>query len=429
MKNFLNKLEDGLTKVADGFSRNFFLNVISGAFTMIMPFTIVGSIASLIKGIDFGGYQAFIQSTPVYYLLGDIYAFTVGLLAIYIVFSIGYQYAMKRGMRKQAITIGLSSLIAFFLITPYTRAESLWGASGLSTQWFGATGLFMAMVVGFVVGFVYELCFKNNIEIKLPSQVPPTIARQFSALIPAFIVIILFVAVNWVFTLTPLENAQAALYSVVRIPLSIASASILGQMFLLMFGMLMWFFGIHGGLVVMPMIMTIFTTLRMENLAAFQAGLPLPNMITGNTLSIGNGSLPLVIALLIFAKAKQNRSITNVAAVPSLFGVDEPAYFGVPMIMNPIFFIPWVLITPAFLNIGTFILQSIGLLGYHTGATAGDFMPFFVTNLVGYGVPGLIWGCVFMVIAVLYYLPFIMVYDKQCLDKEGKTEEAVETED
>ena len=86
--------------------------------------------------------------------------------------------------------------------------------------------------------------------------------------------------------------------------------------------------------------MLLFTQVQMENLAAYQAGSAFPHMVTGAILSYGSGSFPLIIAMLIFAKSKANRSITKLAAIPSFFGVDEPSYFGVPMILNPIFFLP-----------------------------------------------------------------------------------------
>ncbi|MCI8401378.1 MAG: PTS sugar transporter subunit IIC [Lachnospiraceae bacterium] len=419
MKELFAKVEKSLTKFSDIFAKSIVLNIISSAFMMIMPITIVGSIASLIRGIDMGGYQAWLQSSGLYNLVGAVYQFSIGLLALYIVFCIGYQYAQKSGMKKQSLTIGLTSIFAFLVITPYTPAESAYGAATLSTTWLSSSGMFMAMVVGFVVGYIYKFSITRHLEIKLPEQVPPTIARQFSALIPSFIIAVLFVLINWIFSMTSMGNAQDALYAVVKIPLSAVSASIWGLLILNIFVYLLWFFGIHGGMAIMPISMLLFTSLQLENLAAYQAGLPLPNWITGSYIAIGSGSFPLVVAMLIWGKSKANRSISKLAVVPALFGVDEPAYFGVPMIMNPIFFLPWVILVPTLLTLGTYLLQAIGLVGYHTGASAGGFVPFFVTNMVGYGIPGLIWGAVFFILAVFIYLPFVKIYDKQCLAKEN----------
>ncbi len=420
----MGKFEEKLTEISNKFAQSIVLSIISGAFMMIMPLTIVGSFASLFKGIEIEAYKSFIQSIGLYNVFGDIYQWTVGLLALYIVFCVGYQYASKHDMKMQAITVGLTALLCFFIITPYTRPVGAYDPATLTTSWLGSSGMFMAIVMGFIVGGVYQFCMKHHIEIKLPEQVPPNIARQFSAILPALFAVIIASLVNVIFAMTPFGNAQDALYAIVKIPLGLAGASIIGQVVLTIFVYMFWFFGIHGGMAVLPISMVLFTSAQMENLAAYQAGLELPNWITGSALSYGSGSLPLIVALLIWSKAKQNRTISELAVVPAFFGVDEPAYFGIPMIMNPIFFVPWVIITPLLAHVGTYILQAIGLLGYATGASAGGFVPFFVSNFVGYGVRGLIWGTILFVICVLVYIPFVRVWDKQCLANETTSAES-----
>lgn len=189
---------------------------------------------------------------------------------------------------------------------------------------------------------------------------------------------------------------------------------------------MMWFFGIHGGMTVMPVMMLLFTVAQNENLAAYQAGADLPNMVTGGYLSFSSGSLPLVIAALLFAKSVSNKEISKLAFVPSLFGVDEPAYFGLPMILNPIFFVPWVIIVPSIAVWFTYALQCFGLLGYATGASAGSFVPFFVTDIVSYGIPGVIWGTLMFIVDVIVYIPFLKAYDKQQLEAEKQQEESLQ---
>lgn len=215
-------------------------------------------------------------------------------------------------------------------------------------------------------------------------------------------------------------NMQAAVYALVSAPLQGLGANIIGLWVIYVVLYAMWFFGIHGGMTVGPIMTLLFTQLQLENLAAYQAGATLPHMVTGAVITYGSGSLPLVIASLIFSKSKANRSITELGALPSFFGVDEPMYFGFPMILNPIFFIPWVLLTPTISVFGTYALQSLGLLGAATGASAGSFVPFFVTNLVSYGITGVVWGCVMMVIDVIIYIPFVKAYDTQMLAQEAQ---------
>lgn len=183
----------------------------------------------------------------------------------------------------------------------------------------------------------------------------------------------------------------------------------------------LWFLGIHGGMTVGPIMMMLFMQVQMENLTAFQAGQPLPHMVIGDALSYGTGSLPLLLAILIFAKSQQLRTFGKIAIVPAFFGVDEPAYFSVPMILNPMFFIPWVLFSPTLAVFGTHLLKMVGLLSFSngTGGQNAANLPFFVGNTMNYGIGGLIWGLIFFVIIVAAYVPFVKVYDKQKLAEEA----------
>ena len=426
MRNLAKSFENGLRKFSDKLAQNKFMNVIGSAFAMVMPMTIIGSLASLFKGVNVGGYQAWLQSTPLYDLLGNVYLFTTGMLALYLVFCSGYQYAQKSGQKKQALAIGLTSLLAFFIVTPYTQAGEASPVAQIPVQWLGAPGLFMALVVGMLTGFIFKFCLEHHVEIKLPEQVPPTIARQFSALLPILFVCIFFSLINWIFSLTPYGDVQNAFYTLLSIPLKAIRASVFGLFFLWAFMFLLWFFGIHGGMIVGPMFSLVFMELGMANLEAYQAGLPLPHMFIGTCISVGSGSLPLLLAVLLTSKSKASRSVAKLAIIPSFFGVDEPAYFGIPMIMNPLFFIPWVIVCPAISVFGTYLFQLIGLLGYPTGARAGNFVPFLLSNMVGFGVRGLICGFLFVALCTLAYIPFVRIYDHQCLEKEQNAAHAEE---
>lgn len=418
----MKKFEDWLTLASSKFATNRVLNVIQRAFMILLPITMVGSIASLLKGISIGGYQAWIQSTALYPALGAVYQFTVGILALYIVFLVGLEFADIYQMPHAGINIGLTALMGFFIITPYTVAETTYGSASLSTQWLGSSGMFMAIILAFATGGIFKFCAKKHIEIKMPDSVPPMIARQFSALIPAFLAAILFILIKIIFGLTPIGDAQTAIYSIISAPLNNLSGNVWGLYIMYLVLYCMWFFGIHGGMTVAPIMMLLFTQVQMENLAAYQAGTALPHMVTGAVLSYGSGSFPLIIAMLIFAKSKANRSITKLAGIPSFFGVDEPAYFGLPMILNPIFFIPWVVLTPAISVFGTYALEAAGLIPYATGASAGSFVPFFVIDLISYGWKGVVWGLLILVLCVLVYIPFVKVYDKQKCAEEAKIE-------
>lgn len=415
------KFIDGLTAISEKIAKNSLLQIITGAFMMMLPITMTGGFAGLFNGISYEPYQNFLTSFGIKPVLSVIYQWTSGTIGLYLAFLVAYSFAQKKDISSSKIIVGLISVVCFLIITPYTVPSEPYATSSLPLNWLGASGMFSSIMVAFIVGIIFAFCKKYHLGIKLPDQVPAYIAEQFTALIPVILSTIVFGLISCSFTVTSFGSFHQFIYTIIGTPLNALGSNVWGFLILqiVMYGL--WFFGIHGGMTVGPVIMTLFMQLQLENLTAYQAGKPLPHMFIGDTLSFGTGSLPLLVAILIFAKSEANRSIGKLSLVPAIFGVDEPAYFGIPMILNPIFFIPWVLIAPTLSVIGTHFLKVVGLLGYSTGAGGQNTasLPFFIGNWVNYGLQGLIWGFILFVIVTISYIPFVKAYDKQKFDEEN----------
>ncbi|MBO6332963.1 PTS sugar transporter subunit IIC [Enterococcus gallinarum] len=423
------KFIDGLTAISEKIAKNSLLQIITGAFMMMLPITMTGGFAGLFNGISYEPYQNFLTSFGIKPVLSVIYQWTSGTIGLYLAFLVAYSFAQKKDISSSKIIVGLISVVCFLIITPYTVPSEPYATSSLPLNWLGASGMFSSIMVAFIVGLIFAFCKKYRLGIKLPDQVPAYIAEQFTALIPVILSTIVFGLISCSFTGTSFGSFHQFIYTVIGTPLNALGSNVWGFWILqiVMYGL--WFFGIHGGMTVGPVIMTLFMQLQLENLTAYQAGQPLPHIMIGDALSFGTGSLPLLVAILIFAKSEANRTIGKLSLVPAIFGVDEPAYFGIPMILNPIFFIPWVLIAPTLSVIGTHLLKVVGLLGYSTGAGSQNTasLPFFVGNSMNYGLQGLIWGFVLFVIVTIVYIPFVKAYDKQKFDEENsKNENKVE---
>ena len=418
----MEKFLDKLIAISSKFAQNRVLNVIQGSFMLLMPITMLGGFAALFKGIGIGAYQNFITSAGIADILGTIYQWTIGMFGVYIAFLVAYQFARTFKCSRSEMAVGLTSLVCFLIVTPFVTPEEPYAPSMLPTNWLGSSGMFTAIIIAFAVGLIFMFCDKFNIVIKLPEQVPPMVSAQFTSLIPGAIAMVLFAIIGKIFAGTDLGSFHQLIYTIVSAPLKSLGSNIFGYWILLMVLYALWFCGIHGGMTAGPIIMMLFMQLQMENMAAYQAGQPLPHMFIGDQLSYGTGSLPMIIAALIFCKAESNKSITRLGFLPALFGVDEPAYFGMPMILNPLFFIPWVILSPTISIFFTHILKMLHLLSYAngTGGNASN-LPFFVGNLMSYGISGLIWGIVQFALLVLCYVPFVKAYDKQMLEKENET--------
>ena len=187
----MQKFTDTLVNISTKMANNRVLQTIQQAFMMMLPITMVGSFASLFKGIDIGGYQSFLQSSGLYSVLGAVYQFSIGLLAVYVVFLVGYVFASKFNVEGSGINIGLTAMLCFFIITPYTEAASAYDAASIPTSYLGASGMFAALIVAFIVGFVFKFCIDKKIEIKMPDSVPPMIAKQLSAIFPSLFSVII----------------------------------------------------------------------------------------------------------------------------------------------------------------------------------------------------------------------------------------------
>ncbi|MDO4415710.1 MAG: PTS transporter subunit EIIC [Erysipelotrichaceae bacterium] len=416
----MEKFLDKLIAISAKFAQNSVLNIIQGAFMMLMPITMIGGFTALFNGLGIDPYQAFITSTGIKSVLSTIYQWTIGMFGVYVAFLVAYQFAKVHRCAKSEIAVGLTSLVCFMIVTPYVIPEEPFAPASLPVNWLGSSGLFTAIITGFVVGYIFKFCTEKNIVIKLPEQVPPMVSAQFTSIIPGAVSMILFGILGAVFAKTSFGSFHQVIYSIVSAPLNAVGSNVFGYWILMMVLYGLWFCGIHGGMTVGPVIMMLFMQLQMDNMTAFQSNMPLPHKFIGDALSFGTGSIPLVIAALIFCKSESCKSITRLGFLPAFFGVDEPVYFGLPMILNPIFFVPWVIIAPTVSVFGTHLLKTIGLLGYANGTAGSNAanLPFFVGNLMNYGIGGLIWGCVLFVIIVLAYIPFIKAYDKQMLEKE-----------
>ena len=416
----MDKFMEKLVGISSKLAQNNVLNIIQSAFMLMMPVSMIGGFAALFNGISVEAYQAFITSAGIKTVLSVIYQWTIGMIAIYLSFLIAYRHAQTYRYAKSDIAVGITSLVSFLIVTPFITPEEPFAPTMLPSSWLGASGMFSAIIIAFVVGNIFKLCNKYNIAIKLPEQVPPMISAQFTAIIPAALSMILFGIVSVLFAKTSFGCFHQMIYSIISKPLNAVGSNVFGLWILQVVLYGLWFCGIHGGMTVGPIIMMLFMQLQMENMTAYQTGAPLPNMLAGDALTFGTGSIPLIIAALIVCKSESCKSISRFGFIPAFFGVDEPVYFGMPMIMNPIFFIPWVIGAPTLSVFGTHLLKMIGLLGYSncTGGQNAANLPFFVGNMMNYGIAGLIWGCVFFALIVLMYIPFVKAYDKQMLEQE-----------
>ncbi len=436
MDKFTEKLQSILIPISQKVSENKVLKGISGGFSAMLPVVMVGAIFTLLNSLNIGPYQQLITSIGLKPLLAIPSAYTTDMISLYAVFCIARAEAKVFGMDDSDSTAsGLISLMFFLILIPLgvsgTAAESkevVNIAGAVPTAYLGSRGLFTAMILGILVPRLHNLFIKNNITIKMPEGVPEMISKSFAAMIPAICIGAVAVVVRFLFSLTSYGSATNAIYGILQAPLNALTSNPFTFLLLLTICNLMWFFGIHGGMVANPIRMALYTQATLANLEAYGAGKPLPNIVV-NTAWFGMGNIGgsacaigLCLCLALFSKSQRYKALSKVALPAGLVSISEPMVFGVPMVLNPVMLIPMLLAPTATFLLG-YLAMATGIMPYMTGAELPNGTPVVLGGFLAWGgIKGAIMQIVLIAVSTLIYYPFFKILDKQAVDEENSAE-------
>lgn len=424
-----NKTIDRILEYAAKIQGNIYLDSISKGLMGTLPITMIGSIALLLAVLPIEPWTNFIGSIGVTPFLLAASTVTTSCLSIYASFLIGYRLAHH--LEVDEIPAGLISMFAFFIATPLTDGA-------LTMSYMGAQGLFTALVASLVATKIYAMLMRcDALKIKMPPSVPAMIATTFSTLIPAILVGMIFIVVAVLFSYTPWGSFAEMVYSLVATPLMNVGGSIWSLVLIVLVQMLLWFFGIHGSLVVGTVISAVYMPMALENMELFAAGTPAAELphILGNTFyslyaGIGGagGTLSLLIVMFLFAKSKQNKELSKLAGIPGLFTINEPIVFGYPLIMNPIMAIPFI-ITSIVQILIPYFATSMGLIPPLTGVQVPFGVPVIVGGFMAGGWTAALMQIIDIAVGCLIWFPFFKISDGQMVKEEqGETIEQIAEE-
>lgn len=431
----LSKLESVLMPMAEKIGKNKYLIAIRDGFLLSMPLLIVGSFFLLIANFPIPGWTQFWAR-----FFGDNWASyfskptdaTFSIMAILAVIGIGYSFSEQ--MKVDKLFGAAISLVCWFLIMPYEIMFNESVVTGIPLGWVGSKGIFVGVICAFLSVHVYAWVNKKGWVIKMPDGVPPTVEKSFAALIPAGVSVLVFFIINIVFAMTPFGNAFNFIFTILQTPLlklgNTLPAMVIAYIFLHFF----WFFGVNGGSVVGAVFNPILQTLSAENLAALQAGQPLPNIISQQFQDLfatfgGCGStLSLLIAMMLFCHSKRIKELGKLAFIPGVFGINEPIVFGLPIVLNPMILIPFMLV-PTINIVISYICMNIGLVPLCSGVAIPWTMPVILSGFLATGWQGAVLQLLLLILGVFIYMPFIKMMDKQYLEEEAKAVNKEEDED
>ncbi|MDN6543653.1 MAG: PTS transporter subunit EIIC, partial [Lentilactobacillus parabuchneri] len=368
MKEKITNLFNKLNPWFDKLGANPYLQAISGAMMATLGPLFIGSMSVLIV-VLMGMVPSLAKLDKVTDLLSKVNTMTLGALAVYIAVLIAYHLVKKLDEDEDPISASIISLVGFLIITPLGKMAD--DSMGIPTNWLGAQGVFSALIVGIVSARLYLAIKHRGWTIKMPAGVPPMVTKTFEALIPTILIGLLFAIVDLLFSLTAFGSMHQFVYSIIQEPLKGIGGSIAAMILLSLLQQVLWFFGIHGTNVIMPLVTPLWLAMDVENLNAVQAGLTPPNIVGlafFNIITWSGLGLGLVL-LMLRAKSKQYRQVGKISIVPALFGITEPVIFGTPLVLNFDLAFPFITNNTIALIIA-YVLTKLGIVAKFIGVQA-----------------------------------------------------------
>ncbi|MFR0814220.1 MAG: PTS transporter subunit EIIC [Enterococcus casseliflavus] len=188
----MEKYIDRVQIFANKFGSISYIKAITDGVSAVIPAIIIGSLYTLLGNIQFQPYLDFLESTGIKSYLSIPNNTTMGIISILLTFTVAYNFA--HNFKQDGVSAGIISVCSFILLIPFELLES--GSKAIPVVWLGAQGMFMAMIVGVITGKLFVVMKEKNMEIKMPENVPPATVRAFSAIIPGFIIITLFLIIH-----------------------------------------------------------------------------------------------------------------------------------------------------------------------------------------------------------------------------------------
>lgn len=440
---------DKLGRIGAWCGQNKYLGAIKNAFQNFMPATIAGAIGVLWTNVlvhKETGLGALWDGIMALEVLNPIFAAiqfaTISCISIGVVMLLAQEIGEANG--ESGAFPAVLGFLSWLVVTPTTShvwtslndkgevvfnsgtilpegATSLTTVGGIPGSYTGATGLFTALIVGIVAMELYAwLRRQDALKIKMPEQVPPGVARAFEVLIPTFIMLTIIGGIGHACYLGTGLYLNDIISKYIQAPLQeIIGNNVIAVMFMYVLISLFWLVGIHGNNMLAAIKEPLFKPALYTNMAIFQ-GKQTGEYATFNLTMMqmfaewgGSGvTLGLVIAIFIFGKRADNRAIATLSVVPGLFNINETVTFGIPLVLNPILGIPFILAPVACVALGWALIE-MGFCPPVVLEVPWTMPPLFLGFLATGGSPmGAISQLIAVVLSTVIYIPFVIMYER-----------------
>ena len=436
MSRLVKWLEDYVLPIASRLGQVRWLVALRDAFISLMPITIAGSLAVLIKSLITDakvhlGWNTFAFAMQPLVSISDlVWRGTFSLYACFFALALGYQLAKNfEGNRLAAAIVSLSSFS--LSIANYAKirfhGESVVVKNAFDISQFSTTGLFTAILFGSIGFLIYYACYKARFMLHLSTNMPHAEQAAFDSLIPAMVAVFSVGGINYLFQAVTHDYFGDWLLTTIQMPLvkwgqgfgTVLLVTLLVQVF--------WFFGINGLGVLSPILDSIWLTAQNGNITAATSGKVPPYVWVRGSFNVfawfggAGGTLMLIVAILVFSKRSDYRTIAKIALAPGIFNIGEPILLGLPVVLNPVYLIPFLL-TPVVNVAFSYWVSVMGLVNPVQVAVPSIMPPIIGPFLAcNYDWRAIILSIVDMLIALAIWSPFVIAADKIADTNNPKT--------
>ena len=417
------KLVKWITKMQPFFnkiSNNPYLRAIRDGFISLIPVILFSSIFLLIAFVP-NAFGYFLPDNIVTVLM-KAYSLSMGILAILMSSTIArsltdnFNLKMQKTRQINTVSVMIAAIISFLLLSTDLKDGAI------SLDYLGTKGLLTSFIIGFTIPNIYKFCVGRNITIKLPKEVPGNISQTFADIIPISLSVLFF----WVFDILVRKfigvGFSEFILELFR-PLFSAADGYIGLAVIFGAMAFFWFVGIHGPSIVEPAVAAIYLTNVEVNFQMFSKGEHATKVLSQGsqyfvaTLGGTGATLVIIFMMAFIAKSKQLKAVGKASLIPGLFGVNEPILFGAPLVLNPIFFIPFILTPIINVWLPKFFI-TIGMNGFVYNLPWTTPGPLGL--IIGTGFSPLVFLLVPLLLAVdfIIYYPFLKTYDLQLIKQE-----------
>lgn len=432
MDKFTGVLEKFLLPIAHKVSNQRHLSAVKDGFIATMPLALVGAIAAMGNNVFFNNtsligeqlnnmawyansIQPFLDATLIP-IFGQLWWGTIAVAVLFSTVTISYFLAKNLG--EDGLIPAVIAAAAYMVLTPQSTEAGGWGT--ISWTSFNSEAVFAGLITALISTEIYCWVKRKGWIIKMPDGVPPTVSKAFSAVIPAGFTLFILGAISIFFMNVVNTPVQVWINQMLQAPLMALGQSPLTAIFLTMVSQLLWFFGIHGMMITGPVLDLMYGPALNQNLELVQQNMEPIHAITRNFFDVygmhgGSGStLGLIIAIFLVGKKPSYKVLAKMSVAPGIFQINEPMTFGLPLVLNPIMAIPFILVAPINLLIAWFFTAVVPFAGYLYMAPPWTTPP-IISAFLGSGgdLGATALAAVTLVLAVLMYMPFVIMANRE----------------